>query len=151
MMLLIEFFRIQQRTAIIMKNSIKANLNNLHLSDIYSLILFIIYKIQDIPDYAVLSEMCYLLDGANLTRLLTYFAGRTITFPTEEDMSTMVNALLLYQYINIEGSTLVEAQSKLENITPKQMDKITSLYLQILPIMKQYNIDRSQIQHGKKY
>lgn len=134
-----------------MKNSIKANLNNLHLSDIYSLILFIIYKIQDIPDYAVLSEMCYLLDGANLTRLLTYFAGRTITFPTEEDMSTMVNALLLYQYINIEGSTLVEAQSKLENITPKQMDKITSLYLQILPIMKQYNIDRSQIQHGKKY
>lgn len=134
-----------------MKNSIKANLNNLHLSDIYSLILFIIYKIQDIPDYAVLSEMCYLLDGANLTRLLTYFAGRTITFPTEEDMSTMANALLLYQYINIEGSTLVEAQSKLENITPKQMDKITSLYLQILPIMKQYNIDRSQIQHGKKY
>ena len=108
-----------------MKNSIKANLNNLHLSDIYSLILFIIYKIQDIPDYAVLSEMCYLLDGANLTRLLTYFAGRTITFPTEEDMSTMANALLLYQYINIEGSTLVEAQSKLENITPKQMDKIT--------------------------
>ena len=134
-----------------MKNSIKANLNNLHLSDIYSLILFIIYKIQDIPDYAVLSEMCYLLDGANLTRLLTYFAGRTITFPTEEDLSTMINALLLYQYINIEGSTLVEAQSKLENITPKQMDKITSLYLQILPIMKQYNIDRSQIQHGKKY
>ena len=134
-----------------MKNSIKANLNNLHLSDIYSLILFIIYKIQDIPDYAVLSEMCYLLDGANLTRLLTYFAGRTITFPTAEDMSTMTNALLLYQYINIEGSTLVEAQSKLENITPKQMDKITSLYLQILPIMKQYNIDRSQIQHGKKY
>ena len=134
-----------------MKNSIKANLNNLHLSDIYSLILFIIYKIQDIPDYAVLSEMCYLLDGADLTRLLTYFAGRTIAFPTEEDMSTMTNALLLYQYINIEGSTLVEAQSKLENVTPKQMDKITSLYLQILPIMKQYNIDRSQIQHGKKY
>ena len=134
-----------------MKSSIKANLNNLHLSDIYSLILFIIYKIQDIPDYAVLSEICYLLDGANLTRLLTYFAGRTITFPTEEDLSTMTNALLLYQYINIEGNTLVEAQSKLENITPKQMDKITDLYLQILPIMKQYNIDRSQLQHGKKY
>ena len=63
----------------------------------------------------------------------------------------MTNALLLYQYINIEGNTLVEAQSKLENITPKQMEKITDLYLQILPIMKQYNIDRSQLQHGKKY
>ena len=47
--------------------------------------------------------------------------------------------------------SLVDAQAKLEDITPKQMDKITALYLQILPIMKQYNIDRSQIQHGKKY
>ena len=133
-----------------MKTNIKNNLNTLHLSDIYSLILFIIYKIQDIPEYAVLSELCYLLDGNNLTRLLTYFAGRTITIPTEEEFATMTNALLLYQYVNIEGNTLVEAQSKLEDITPKQMDKITELYLQILPIMRQYNIDRSQLQHGSK-
>lgn len=134
-----------------MKTSIKANLNNLHLSDIYSLMLFIIYKLQDVPEYAVLSELCYLLDGNNLTRLLTYFAGKTITFPTEDEMATMANALLMYQYINIDGETLVDAQAKLEDVTPKQMDKITELYLQILPIMKQYNIDRSQIQHGRKY
>ena len=70
-----------------MKSSIKQNLNNLHLSDIYSLMLFVMYKIQEIPDYAVLSELCYLLDGANLTRLLTYFAGRTVTFPTEKEMA----------------------------------------------------------------
>jgi hypothetical protein len=132
-----------------MKTNIKANLNNLHLSDIYSLILFIVYKLQDIPEYAVLSELCYLLDGSNLTRLLTYFAGKTITFPTEDEMATMANALLLYQYINIDGMTLVDAQAKLEDVTPKQMDKITELYLKILPIMRQYNIDRSQIQHGK--
>ena len=134
-----------------MKTSIKANLNNLHLSDIYSLMLFIIYKLQDVPEYAVLSELCYLLDGNNLTRLLTYFAGKTITFPTEDEMATMANALLMYQYINIDGETLVDAQAKLEDVTPKQMDKITELYLQILPIMRQYNIDRSQIQHGRKY
>ena len=134
-----------------MRTSIKANLNSLHLSDIYSLILFIIYKVQDIPEYAVLSELCYLLDGANLTRLLTYFAVKTVTFPTEEEMATMTNALLLYQYINIDGMTLVDAQAKLEDITPKQMEKITDLYLKILPIMRQYNIDRSQIQSGRKY
>ena len=134
-----------------MKTSIKANLNNLHLSDIYSLMLFIIYKLQDVPEYAVLSELCYLLDGNNLTRLLTYFAGKTITFPTEDEMATMANALLMYQYINIDGETLVDAQAKLEDVTPKQLDKITNLYLQLLPIMRQYNIDRSQIQHGRKY
>ena len=131
-----------------MRTSIKNSLNNLHLSDIYSLILFILYKVQDIPEYAVVSELCYLLDGANLTRLLTYFAGRTVTFPTEDEFQNVSNALLLYQYINVEGKSLVEAQSKLENVTPKQKEKITELYLKILPVMSQYNIDRGQIQHG---
>ena len=35
-----------------MRNSIKKSLDSLRLSDIYSLMLFICYKIQDIPDYA---------------------------------------------------------------------------------------------------
>ncbi len=132
-----------------MTNSIKSNLNTLHLSDIYSLMLFVIYKIQDIPDYAVLSELCYLLDGANLTRLLTYFAGKTIKIPTAEEFANMSKALLLYQYVNLDGKSLSEAQSKLEGVTPKQKDKITDLYLKIIPVMKQYNIDRGQIQVGK--
>jgi hypothetical protein len=132
-----------------MKTSIKQNLNSLHLSDIYSLMLFIMYKLQDVPDYATLSELCYLLDGANLTRLLTYFAGKTLQIPTAEEFANMSKALLLYQYINIEGHTLVEAQNRLEDTTPKQKDQITDLYLKILPVMKQYNIDRGQIQHGK--
>jgi len=132
-----------------MRTSIRDSLNTLHLSDIYSLILFILYKIQDIPEYAVLSELCYLLDGNNLTRLLTYFAGRTITIPTEEEFANMTHALLLYQYINLDGMSLVEAQSKLTDVTPKQKDKITDIYLKILPIMKQYNIDRGQISARK--
>ena len=129
-----------------MKNNIKKNLNNLHLSDIYSLMLFVLFKVQEIPEYAVASELCYLLDGANMTRLLTYFAGRTITFPTEAEMTIVTNALLMYQYINIEGDTFTTAQNKLEKLTKKEKDKVTELYVQLLPIMKQYNIDRSQIQ-----
>jgi hypothetical protein len=132
-----------------MKTSIKQNLNSLHLSDIYSLMLFVMYKLQDVPDYAALSELCYLLDGANLTRLLTYFAGKTLQVPTAEEFANMSKALLLYQYVNIDGHTLVEAQNRLEDVTPKQRDQITELYLKILPVMKQYNIDRGQIQHGK--
>jgi hypothetical protein len=80
-----------------MTTSLKTNLDNLHLSDVYSLMLFVLYKVQDIPEYAVLSELCYLLDGSNLNRLFTYFAGQTVTFPTKEEMSILSNALLLYQ------------------------------------------------------
>lgn len=129
-----------------MRNSIKNNINNLHLSDIYSLMLFIMYKIQEIPDYAVLSELCYLLDGSNMTRMLTYFAGRTVTFPTEKEMAIVTNALLMYQYINIDGESLTAAQNKLEKLTAKQKEEVLELYLKILPIMRNYNIDRSQIQ-----
>ena len=131
-----------------MKHSIKQNLNNLHLSDIYSLMLFILFKVQDIPEYAVTSELCYLLDGANMTRLLTYFAGKTVTFPTSAEMAIITNALLMYQYINIDGETFTAAQNKLGELTNKEKDKVTELYVQLLPIMKQYNIDRSQIQRG---
>jgi GTP-binding protein EngB required for normal cell division len=129
-----------------MRNNIKSNLNNLHLSDIYSLILFVLFKVQDIPEYALTSELCYLLDGANMTRLLTYFAGKTVTFPTESEMKVVTNALLMYQYINIDGETFTAAQNKLDKLTKKEKEAVTDLYVKLLPIMKQYNIDRSQIQ-----
>ena len=128
-----------------MKTNIRKNLNNLQLSDIYSLMLFLMYKLQDLPEYATLSEICYLLDGSNLTRLLTYFAGRTIKIPTEKEITILTNALLLYQYINIEGNSFAEAQSKIKDVTLKQQDEITKLYLKIIPLIGQYNIDRSQV------
>jgi hypothetical protein len=131
-----------------MKNNIKKNLNNLHLSDIYSLMLFVLFKVQQVPEYALTSELCYLLDGANMTRLLTYFAGKTVTFPTESEMTVVTNALLMYQYINIDGETFTAAQNKLEKLSKKEKDAVTDLYVKLLPIMKQYNIDRSQIQKG---
>lgn len=132
-----------------MKTNIKPNLDALKLSDIYSLMLFILYKIKDIPEYAVLSELCYLLDSSGLHRLLAYFAGRTITIPTEEEFVLLTNALLVYQYVNIENRTLSEAFSKLECVTQKQKDEVTDLYLKIIPIMQQYNVDRKQINtHG---
>lgn len=128
------------------KINVQKSLNTLQISDIYSLMFFLLYKIQDIPEYATVSELCYLLDGGNLLRLLTYFAGKTIKIPTEEELSILINALLLYQYVNLDGETFVQAQNKLTNVTTKQKDKITELYLKIIPIINQYNIDRSQIQ-----
>lgn len=129
-----------------MKTNIKSSLNSLHLSDIYSLMLFLLYKIQDVPEYAVLSELCYLLDGHNITRLLTYFAGKTVTFPTEEEFVILINSLLLYQYVNIDGMSFTDAQNKLQDLTPKKRERVRDLYLKILPVIKQYNIDRTQVQ-----
>ena len=126
-----------------MKTNLKKNLNTLQLSDVYSLMFFILYKVQDIPEYATVSELCYLLDGSNLTRLLTYFAGQTIKIPTESEISILANALLLYQYINVDGLSLTAAQEKLEDLTNKQKDEATKLYIKLIPVMNEYNISRS--------
>ena len=126
-----------------MKTNLKQNLNTLQLSDVYSLMFFILYKVQDIPEYATVSELCYLLDGSNLTRLLTYFAGQTIKIPTESEISILANALLLYQYINVDGLSMTAAQEKLEDLTNKQKDEATKLYIKLIPVMNEYNISRS--------
>ena len=126
-----------------MKTNLKQNLNTLQLSDVYSLMFFILYKVQDIPEYATVSELCYLLDGSNLTRLLTYFAGQTIKIPTESEISILANALLLYQYINVYVLSLTAAQEKLEDLTNKQKDEATKLYIKLIPVMNEYNISRS--------
>lgn len=123
----------------------KKSLDSLHLSDIYSLMLFLLYKVQDIPEYKTVSEICYLLDGSNLNRLMTYFAGKTITFPTEEEMSVVSGALLLYQYVNIDGEQLQDALMKLDCISSKQQKDTVDLYIKLISIMKQYNIDREWI------
>ena len=128
-----------------MKTSIKANLDTLHLSDVYSLMLFVLYKVQDIPEYAILRELCYLLDGSNLNRLFTYFAGQTVTFPTKEEMSILTNALLLYQYVQVDGLTYPEGEAKLEGLKASEKKKVLDLYLKLLPIMANYNIDRAQV------
>ena len=127
------------------KTSIKSNLDTLHLSDVYSLMLFVLYKVQEIPEYAILSELCYLLDGSNINRLFTYFAGQTVTFPTKEEMSILTNALLLYQYVQIDGLTYPEGEAKLEGLKASEKKKVLDLYLKLLPIMANYNIDRAQV------
>lgn len=129
-----------------MKTNVKRGLDNLHLSDVFSLMLFLLYKTQDIEEYATLSELCYILDGDNLTRLLTYFAGQTIRIPTPEEFVILTDALLVYQYVSIDGMTLVDAREKIPSVTPKQWEAIVNLYLKIVPIMNKYNIDKGQIQ-----
>lgn len=130
--------------------TVKQSLDNLRLSDVYSLMLFALYKVQDVPDYAVLSELCYLLDGSNLNRLFTYFAGQTITFPTKDEMSIVTNALLLYQYVQIDGMAYNDAQEKLTGLTNSKRKKVIDLYLKLLPIMANYNIDRMQVQKNER-
>lgn len=82
--------------------AIKNELEKLKQIDIWSLMLFVLYNFQSIPEYAALSELAYILDEKNLLKLCEYFGGQTIKIPTIDQLEETIYAMLLYQYIDIE-------------------------------------------------
>lgn len=115
-------------------------LNALNKTDIYSLMLFTLYKMKEVPEYSTLSELCYVLDGDNLSKFLSYFGGMTITVPTLSDMRLLVQALLLYQYVNIEEGEFNEALKALADEFTE--DQIKEVYDKIVEVIKDYDFRR---------
>ena len=82
---------------------IRTYIKNLKQTDYYSLILFALYKFNEIPEYSSLSELAYTLDKDNLLNLCEMFGGQTIKIPTVHELESLIYSLLLYQYANIDG------------------------------------------------
>ena len=77
--------RIEESGSVSIKNiimAIKNELQKLHNIDIWSLMLFVLYNYQKVPEYSSISELAYILDERNLLKLCEYFGGQTIKIPT---------------------------------------------------------------------
>lgn len=77
-------------------------LNRMKEPDIYSVLCGLLYELKDDPDYAILSELAYLLDNKSFINLIQYFGGQTVKIPTVDEVKECIQLLLLYQYVNIE-------------------------------------------------
>lgn len=84
-------------------NIIKA-LEELDKKDIYSLILFCLYKLKNNPNYSTLSELIYVLDNENFIKFINYYGGQTITIPTINDLNNILTSLLALE--DLENSDL---------------------------------------------
>lgn len=119
--------------------TIKEELQKLHEPDIWSLLLFVLFKIKDVPEYSGISELAYILDRKNLLKLCEYFGGTTITIPTIEELEILVYGLLLYQYINIEGIPEDDALVMIsrEGLSQKA---VKNSYLKIKETLQNYDL-----------
>lgn len=119
--------------------TIKEELQKLHEPDIWSLLLFVLFKIKDVPEYSGISELAYILDRKNLLKLCEYFGGTTITIPTIEELEILVYGLLLYQYINIEG---IPEEDALVMISREGLSQkvVKSSYLKIKETLQNYDL-----------
>lgn len=88
--------------------SIRTELNTLKSADIYSLMLFALYKTTELPEYSSLSQLSYILDKENLLKLCEFYGGTTIRIPTISELEHLLNALLVFQLVDIEGKDMEE-------------------------------------------
>ena len=121
---------------------LRTEMLNVKELDIYSLILFALYKLRNIPDYAVLSELVYILDKESLLKLCEYFGGLTLQIPTIEDLESLVYSLLLYQYIDIDNMSYDEA-IKLLGTESKDLRRVKADYQKLSQILSQYQFGRT--------
>lgn len=97
--------------------TLRNELNKLTDSDIYSLILFALYKMNETNEYSSLSELSYLLDKESLLKLCEFYGGTTIRIPTISELEVMLSALLLFEQVDIENTPYDKAIEEIRRKT----------------------------------
>lgn len=120
--------------------TIKEELNSLKTNDVYSLILFVLYKLRNIPEYSGVSELAYILDEENFLNLCEYFGGLCIKVPTISELRDIVDALLLYQYVDLDNIDYATAVKKI-GFSSSQMRHVKKIYKSIKETLQEYNFD----------
>ena len=116
---------------------IKTELEKLKSVDIYSLLMFVLFKVKDVKEYSTMSELCYLLDKNDFLKLCEYFGGLTITIPTISEVEDLIMSLLLYQQVDIDGVDYEEALESICNKTTN-IKKIKSNYTELKEVLRDY-------------
>lgn len=119
--------------------AIKNELQKLKTIDIWSLMLFVLYNFQQIPEYSTLSELAYVLDQKSLLKLCEYFGGQTIKIPTIDQLEETIYAMLLYQYVDIEKISESEAITLL-NADKSKHTAIKTCYKTLKSVLSNYKI-----------
>ena len=125
-----------------MKRDTREKLNSMKITDVYSLLLFALFKLKDVPEYSTLSELAYILDGKYLFNFLEYFGGTTIKVPKLSDMKVVTEALLLYQYVNMEGIEFNQAL-KLIDDSEVSTKEIKNCYAKMVDLLNEYDFKRN--------
>lgn len=118
---------------------VKEEIAKLRDTDTYSLILFALYKLRNIPEYRELSELAYILDKNSLLNFLEYFGGLTVKVPTVEELRMVVYTLLVYEYVKVDKLSIDEAILKLNQTEIKPFE-LKKSYIKLNELLEDYSI-----------
>ena len=117
-------------------NNVKSSLDTLSKTDTYSLLMFVLFKLNEDPELSVLSQLVYLLDEETIIKLLKYFGGQTITFPTVDELKILIHTLTLYKRVDIDGEDFYQCISDIPEPVKKS---VLNQYNSVKTIMEDYS------------
>ena len=118
------------------------NFASLKKNDVYSLVLFALYKLRDDPRYSTLSELIYTIDSKNFLKLMETFGGLTITIPTVDEFEQLIYALLVFQRVDVNGEKYRDVVADVSAKTELDMRAIQNDYNRIKAVLSQYKFVR---------
>lgn len=123
--------------------NMNTEIEKLSTSDIYSLMLFALYKLKDTKEYSALSQLAYILDKEDLLKLCQFFGGLTITIPTIEQLNEVLNALLLFQKVDIEKQDFKIVLGQIRNEIGRT-DPLVKTYAILKNILSNYSFNTNK-------
>lgn len=121
---------------------LKTKLDNLKMDDVYSLILFALFRLKDDAKYSALSELAYILDRKSLINLLQYYGGLTIKIPTEEEFKNILDGLIIYQRCTLDDEEYKDVIKEL-NIPGYRLQAVKDIYLKLDELLHDAYITKS--------
>lgn len=111
--------------------------------DIYSMLLFALFKLKNDPKYSTLSELAYLVDYNSLLNIFEYFGGLTIKVPTISEFKLVLNALILFEKVNIGNVDYNTALREFDK-TKNELQEIEKTYTTLCKVIKDYDFRRPE-------
>lgn len=121
--------------------NIKKELDALSTEDIYSLMLFVLYKSTEIPQYSALSQLAYILDKDSLLKLCEFYGGLTIKIPTISQLQNLLEGLLMYQLVDLQNQDFEQVSQQFEK-------GVSDSYIHIKQVLKDYQFNSKRNSNG---
>lgn len=123
---------------------IRNELNHLKDKDLYSLVLFALYKMIPIPEYSSLSQLIYVLDKTNFLNLCEYFGGQTIKIPTIEEIESLMCALRIFEKEKLQHIPYEKAIEEFQG-SGRDLKRIKEQYKQLTKVIDIYDFKTGSI------
>jgi hypothetical protein len=122
--------------------TVNKKIDSLKTKDVYSILMFLLFRAEEIPEYAVLSRLAYVMDKEVLLTLCELFGGMTIKIPTMDELEKLLTAMTIYSRVDLDKE---DKEQVFEDITEKYKNKIPpatiiKLYEQLHDIMENYHV-----------